>query len=82
MAELVDARDSKSRFLGSMGSIPIAGTFCILSDLGRNDRVLFCGWVIAGEWPQLACYSTFEGGPLRGGGAGEVGEAQVIGKND
>ena len=26
MAELVDARDSKSRFFGSMGSIPIAGT--------------------------------------------------------
>ena len=25
VAELVDARDSKSRFLGSMGSIPIAG---------------------------------------------------------
>lgn len=27
VAELVDARDSKSRFLGSMGSIPIAGIF-------------------------------------------------------
>jgi hypothetical protein len=26
VAELVDARDSKSRFFGSMGSIPIAGT--------------------------------------------------------
>ena len=29
MAELVDARDSKSRFLGSMGSIPIAGILLI-----------------------------------------------------
>ena len=27
VAELVDARDSKSRFLGSMGSIPIAGIY-------------------------------------------------------
>jgi hypothetical protein len=27
VAELVDARDSKSRFFGSMGSIPIAGIF-------------------------------------------------------
>lgn len=27
MAELVDALDSKSSFLGSMGSIPIAGIF-------------------------------------------------------
>jgi hypothetical protein len=22
------------------------------SDLGWNDRVLFFGWVIAGEWPK------------------------------
>ncbi len=34
VAELVDARDSKSRFLGSMGSIPIAGTLLGFSDLG------------------------------------------------
>ena len=27
VAELVDARDSKSRFFGSVGSIPTAGTF-------------------------------------------------------
>ena len=31
---LVDARDSKSRFLGSMGSIPIAGTFLLTNKLG------------------------------------------------
>ena len=31
VAELVDARDSKSRFLGSMGSIPIAGIFSLES---------------------------------------------------
>ena len=34
MAELVDARDSKSRFLGSMGSIPIAGISFLLNELG------------------------------------------------
>ncbi len=35
VAELVDARDSKSRSLGSMGSIPIAGISLINKGLQR-----------------------------------------------
>ena len=65
MAELVDARDSKSRFLGSIGSIPIAGTFLQkLIDKGLEDFFLLgnCFWRKGRGNPGLAEYMGEKGG--------------------
>jgi hypothetical protein len=55
VAELVDARDSKSRFFGSMGSIPIAG-------ISSLDVVGFFLCLEACDYPSLF---DMRGCPLR-----------------
>ncbi len=41
VVELVDTRDSKSRFFGSAGSIPAAGIFCSKLEESSGFDVLF-----------------------------------------
>ena len=58
VAELVDALDSKSSSLGSVGSIPTQGTFCIYNglDLSFNFHLIefnFCKLTIVPHFNPL-----------------------------